>query len=96
MDSNDSRIEQFFIRGSHHHNSSVFFVVQNLFNQGGGHGNCSLNAHYVPRTLNAAERDYSMGEKQALACVFGVYQMHQYVLMNFESNEIRIGDRSHV
>ena len=47
MDPNDKRIEQFFIRGSHHHNSSVFYVVQNLFNQSRGHRNCSLNAHYM-------------------------------------------------
>ena len=45
---------------------------------------------YASRTLNPAERNYStcMGEKQALACMFGVFKMHNMYL-----SENRIGDR---
>lgn len=34
---------------------------------------------FASRTLSAPERNYSMVEKEALACVFGVKKMHQYL-----------------
>ena len=36
---------------------------------------------YASRTLNPAERNYSMVDKEAFACVFGVSKMHQYMFM---------------
>ena len=34
---------------------------------------------FASRTLSKPERNYSMVEKEALACVFGVKKMHQYL-----------------
>lgn len=36
-----------FTKGSHHYNLSVIFVMQNIFNQGKGRRDISLNAHYI-------------------------------------------------
>lgn len=36
-----------FTKGSHHYNLSVIFVTQNVFNQGKGRRDISLNAHYI-------------------------------------------------
>lgn len=36
-----------FTKGSHHYNLSVIFVTQNIFNQGKGRRDISLNAHYI-------------------------------------------------
>lgn len=36
-----------FTKGSHHYNLSVIFVTQNIFNQGKGQRDISLNAHYL-------------------------------------------------
>ena len=36
-----------FTRGSHHHKLSVIYIVQNLFHQGKGSCNISLNNHYL-------------------------------------------------
>lgn len=36
-----------FTKGSHHYNISVIFVTQNIFNQGRGRRDISLNAHYI-------------------------------------------------
>lgn len=36
-----------FTKGSHHYNVSVIFVTQNIFNQGKGRRDISLNAHYI-------------------------------------------------
>ena len=47
--SKDKRIVNLFIRGSHHRNLSVIYIVQNLFHQGkDGKGSLSisLNSHY--------------------------------------------------
>lgn len=47
MDKKDPRVELFFTRTCHHHNTSCIFIVQNLFNQNKGYRTCSLNAHYL-------------------------------------------------
>lgn len=55
MDTHDKRIEQFFIRTAHHHNTSVIYIVQNLFSGNRGHRTISLNTQYM--VLFASPRD---------------------------------------
>jgi len=43
----DDRVADMFTKGSHHRNLSVIFISQNLFNQGKGKRDISLNAHYM-------------------------------------------------
>jgi hypothetical protein len=43
----DNRVVDFFTKGCHHKNISVFFITQNLFHQGKGQRDISLNAHYI-------------------------------------------------
>ncbi|CAH0556584.1 unnamed protein product [Brassicogethes aeneus] len=40
-------IVDIFTKGSHHRNLSVFYITQNLFHQGKGQRDISLNAHYI-------------------------------------------------
>lgn len=44
---NDNRLSNLFTRGSHHLNLSIFFLTQNLFNQGKVMRNIGLNSHYI-------------------------------------------------
>ena len=43
----DKRIANLFIKGSHHRNLSVIYIVQNIFHQGTETRNISLNTHYI-------------------------------------------------
>lgn len=43
----DGNVVDLFTKGSHHYNISVMFVTQNIFNQGKGRRDISLNAHYI-------------------------------------------------
>lgn len=43
----DGSVVDLFTKGSHHYNLSVIFVTQNIFNQGKGCRDISLNAHYI-------------------------------------------------
>lgn len=43
----ENNVVDLFTKGSHHHNISVIFVTQNIFNQGKGRRDISLNAHYI-------------------------------------------------
>lgn len=47
MQENNQGITDFFIRGAHHQNASVIYIVQNMFHQGKGHRTTSLNCHYM-------------------------------------------------
>ena len=47
MHESDSRVVDLFTKGCHHRNISVFFITQNLFHQGRGQRDISLNAHYI-------------------------------------------------
>ena len=47
MGSGDDKIEQFFIKGSHHRNASCIYIVQNLFDKSKNHRTCALNSHYT-------------------------------------------------
>lgn len=43
----DGSVVDLFTKGSHHYNVSVIFVTQNIFNQGKGRRDISLNSHYI-------------------------------------------------
>jgi hypothetical protein len=47
MRESDNRVVDLFTKGCHHRNISVFFITQNLFHQGRGQRDISLNAHYL-------------------------------------------------
>lgn len=43
----DNTVVDLFTKGCHHRNISVFFITQNIFHQGRGQRDISLNAHYI-------------------------------------------------
>ena len=43
----DGRIVDIFTKGSHHRDLNVFYITQNLFHQGKGQRDISLNASYI-------------------------------------------------
>lgn len=47
MRETNGRIVDLFTKGCHHGNISVIFISQNLFHQGRGQRDISLNAHYI-------------------------------------------------
>lgn len=47
MRESDGRIVDLFTKGSHHRNISVFYITQNLFHQGKGQRDISLNSSYI-------------------------------------------------
>lgn len=47
MRETDGRIVDIFTKGSHHKNLSVFYITQNIFHQGRGQRDISLNANYL-------------------------------------------------
>lgn len=54
-ETNESVVD-LFTKGSHHRNLSVFFITQNLFHQGRGQRDISLNAHYIVCFKNPRDR----------------------------------------
>jgi len=56
MRETDSNVVDLFTKGSHHRNLSVFFITQNLFHQGKGQRDISLNAHYIVLFKNPRDR----------------------------------------
>lgn len=47
MRETNGSIVDIFTKGCHHRNLSVFFITQNIFHQGRGQRDISLNAHYI-------------------------------------------------
>lgn len=47
MSEAETNVVDFFTKGSHHFNVSIMFVTQNIFNQGRGRRDISLNSHYI-------------------------------------------------
>lgn len=43
----NNSITDLFIKGSHHYNLSVIFIIQNIFHQGRGQRDISQNANYI-------------------------------------------------
>ena len=56
MRETNSDVVDLFTKGSHHFNSSVMYVTQNIFNQGKGRRTISLNAHYIVAFKNPRDR----------------------------------------
>ena len=56
MSETNSDVVDLFTKGSHHFNSSVMYVTQNIFNQGKGRRTISLNAHYIVAFKNPRDR----------------------------------------
>lgn len=52
----DSNVVELFIRGSHHYNLSVVFVVQNLFSKNKGCREISLNSHIIVLFSNPRDK----------------------------------------
>ena len=47
MNEVDKTVTRLFVKGSHHRNISVIYIVQNLFGKNNDHRTISLNAHYL-------------------------------------------------
>lgn len=56
MRESDGRVVDIFTKGSHHRNISVFYITQNLFHQGRGQRDISLNASYIIYFKNPRDR----------------------------------------
>jgi hypothetical protein len=60
MRETDKNVVDLFTRGSHHQNISVIFITQNIFNQGKGQRDISLNAHYIICFKNPRDKNQIM------------------------------------
>lgn len=47
MRESNANVVDIFTKGCHHRNLSVFFITQNIFHQGKGQRDISLNSHYI-------------------------------------------------
>lgn len=56
MRETNNSVVDLFTKGSHHRDLSVFFITQNLFHQGRGQRDISLNAHYIACFKNPRDR----------------------------------------
>lgn len=55
-ESSNNTIVDLFTKGSHHKNISVIFITQNIFHQGHGQRDISLNANYIVLFKNPRDR----------------------------------------
>jgi DNA polymerase III delta prime subunit len=60
MGETDKNLIELFTRGSHHFNISIAFITQNVFNQGKGQRDISLNAHYIICFKNPRDKNQIM------------------------------------
>ena len=56
MRESNASVVDLFTKGCHHKNISVFFLSQNLFHQGRGQRDISLNAHYIVYFKNPRDK----------------------------------------
>lgn len=56
MRESDGRVVDIFTKGSHHRNLSVFYITQNLFHQGKGQRDISLNSGYIVYFKNPRDK----------------------------------------
>lgn len=52
----NGNVVDLFSKGSHHRNLSIIFITQNLFHQGKGSRDMSLNAHYIVLFKNPRDK----------------------------------------
>lgn len=55
-EASNNAVVDLFTKGSHHKNLSVIFITQNLFHQGHGQRDISLNANYIVVFKNPRDR----------------------------------------
>lgn len=55
-ESSNNTVVDLFTKGSHHKNISVMFITQNIFHQGRGQRDISLNANYIVIFKNPRDR----------------------------------------
>jgi hypothetical protein len=60
MRESNGDVVDLFTKGSHHYNISVVFITQNIFNQGKGQRDISLNAHYIICFKNPRDKNQIM------------------------------------
>lgn len=56
MRESDGRVVDIFTKGSHHRNLSIFYITQNLFHQGKGQRDISLNSSYIVYFKNPRDK----------------------------------------
>ncbi|KAF4529260.1 hypothetical protein B566_EDAN017701 [Ephemera danica] len=52
----NEQVVDLFTKGSHHRNLSIIFITQNVFHQGKGQRDISLNSHYLVAMKNPRDR----------------------------------------
>lgn len=103
----DKNMENFFSRGSHHRNISLYRTIQNLFHQGKGNRDITLNSHFLilfnnPRDRSQINSFARQVDPQNIPFVMECYKdatlkPHSYLLFDFSQrteNELRI--RAHI
>jgi hypothetical protein len=60
MRESNNNVVDLFTKGSHHRNLSIIFITQNVFHQGKGQRDISLNAHYLVALKNPRDRQQIM------------------------------------
>ena len=79
----DKRIVNLFTRGSHHHNLSITYIVQNLFYQGKGGRGISLNSHYLVLFKNPPDK------LQVLTLAKQMYPRHTDFFINHYEHAVQ-------
>lgn len=103
----DKNMVNYFSRGSHHRNISLVRTVQNLFHQGKGNRDITLNSHFLILFNNLRDRSQINNfarqvDPQNIPFVMECYKdatikPHSYLLFDFSQgteNELRI--RAHI
>jgi hypothetical protein len=94
MDETDQRVASLFSKKSHHRNTNVMYIAQNLFHRGKHHRTISLNAHYMvvfknPRDVSQfmalAHQMYPQRTKYFLeAYTAAIAQPHGYLVIDMK------------
>jgi len=94
MSSVNGRVVDLFTKTSHHRNISAFFLTQNLFHQGKGARDMSLNSHYLVCFKNPRDRAQIMHLSRQVwpenpkalqeAYTEATGEPHNYLLLDFK------------
>ncbi len=106
MDVSDKKVGPLFTKLSHHSDTSVVHVVQNLFHKSAGHRDASLNAHYIilfknPRNVGQVDhlaRQMSLGNSKFISGCYrdATAQRFGYLLIDLTGHapdELRLRTR---
>ena len=93
---NGPAVKDLFIKGSHHSNTSVVFITQNIFLPNKDYRTISINSHYVvlfknPRDMSqiqALGRQCFPGNSQFLSEVYAseTSDPHSYIVLDFKQS----------